>query len=414
MPQDFERELPRRVFREASPTEAIYIATDTIVVSRSTIAGTVSRRQFEQAVAALEARYAILRAVVEDGRFVERVGARPVVDDWLAADSIEAGALYRTLLNAALDVRQRIYSVRVVAGDGTLDVFLLTSHAVTDATSLVELHSYFANACDCVVRGIVPEAEEQPFPSPVDDAVASALAALPGGGSPAAALPAGPYAEFPMPAPYEVGPISHGFDQLVIGAEAMRRVHAASHEQGLSVHALLLAAFAVAIGRAAAGPRAILMRSSIDMRRRLEPHVSPELVFSAITGHATPVPDLGRPLSDIARLIFDDIHAGVANGRIFHDYLNYPKAFGSKAQAPVALNISDMQAVTFHWPLERLTVTGFEYALGWPKRFPNTSVSVFDGRLVANTAYVEQFVAAEIMAAISRDVVKLLLDASEG
>jgi hypothetical protein len=48
-----------------------------------------------------------------------------------------------------------------------------------------------------------------------------------------------------------------------------------------------------------------------------------------------------------------------------------PKAFGSPQQAPVALNISDMQLVAFRWPTEKLKVTGFEYALGWLKKFPN-------------------------------------------
>jgi len=153
------------------------------------------------------------------------------------------------------------------------------------------------------------------------------------------------------------------------------------------------------------------MRSSVDMRRRLEPHVSPELIFTAITGHITPISDLDQPLFDIAKLAFDDIHEGVANGSIFRDYVNYPQAFGSTQQPPVALNISDMQTVRFHWPTERLKVTGFEYALGWMKQFPNVSVSVYDGMLVANTVYVEKFADPAIMQAISDGVVKALASA---
>jgi len=77
----------------------------------------------------------------------------------------------------------------------------------------------------------------------------------------------------------------------------------------------------------------------------------------------------------------------------------------------VALNISDMQTVRFHWPTERLKVTGFEYALGWMKQFPNVSVSVYDGMLVANTVYVEKFADPAIMQAISDGVVKALASA---
>ena len=143
----------------------------------------------------------------------------------------------------------------------------------------------------------------------------------------------------------------------------------------------------------------------------LEPPISTGLVLTAITGHITPIPDLDQPLFDIAKLIFDDLHKGAASGSLFHDYVNYPKAFGSAQQPPVALNISDMQTVKFEWPMERLKVTGFEYACGWLKKFPNVSVSVYDGTLIANTVYVEEFADPAIMRAISEGVLKRLLSA---
>jgi hypothetical protein len=233
------------------------------------------------------------------------------------------------------------------------------------------------------------------------------LAALPAENPPASY--AGVFAEIPMRAPHDGRPVRHRLERVVIEADAVQRIKSASHAQGSSVHSLLLAAFALAIRDVAESrPRQILMRSSVDMRRRLEPHVSPELVFTAITGHITPVPDLDRPLFDIARFIFEDIHQGVANGSIFHDYVNYPKAFGSPQQAPVAINVSDIQSVQFHWPTERLKVTGFEYALGWLKKFPNVSVSVYDGTLIANIVYVEDFVDPVVLRAIAEGLVKRL------
>jgi hypothetical protein len=116
------------------------------------------------------------------------------------------------------------------------------------------------------------------------------------------------------------------------------------------------------------------------------PHVSTELVFSAISAHVTLVPDLDRPLFEIAKHIFNDIHAAVVDGSVLRTYLDYPATFGSSQQAPVALNITDMQAVTFNLPTKQLKVTGFEYALGWSKKFPNVSVSVsvYEGKLIAN------------------------------
>lgn len=406
MPHGLSR-TGRRVYREASPTELIYIATRMIVVSRSSISGTIGRAQFEAAVAHLEDRYGILRSVVEDGHFVGRMDDRSSVEAWLPADSCSAETMYAQLLNADLDTGKTLYAIHVIAADDALDVFMLTSHAITDATSLIELHSCLAHMCDCVVRGEAPARGVQPFPTPVDDAVSCSLAAL-GTDAPPPSY-SGVFAEIPMRAPHDGGPVTHRLERVVIGADAMNRIKQASHETGSSVHSLLLAAFALAIRDVADGhPRQILMRSSVDMRRRLEPHVSPELVFTAITGHITPVPDLDRPMIEIARFIFDDIHQGLANGSIFHDYINYPRAFGSPQQSPVAINVSDIQTVQFHWPVERLAVTGFEYALGWMKKFPNVSVSVYDGTLIANIVYVEEFATPTTIRAVSDGFVRRL------
>ncbi|MFG1422869.1 phthiocerol/phthiodiolone dimycocerosyl transferase family protein [Roseixanthobacter liquoris] len=414
MHKDFSEATPdgqgpadRRVYREASPTELIYIATRMIVVSRSSICGTIDRAQFEAAVAHLETRYGILRSVVEDGHFVGRTDDRSAVEAWVPADRCSAETIYTQLLNADLDTGKTLYAIHVSAADDALDVFMLTSHAITDATSLIELHSCLAHMCDCVVRGEAPALGVQPFPTPVDHAVSCSLAAL-GTDAPPSSY-SGVFAEIPMHAPHDGGAVTHRLERVVIGADAMHRIKETSHANGASVHALLLAALALAIRDVADGhPRQILMRSSVDMRRRLEPHVSPELVFTAITGHITPIPDLDRPMVEIARFIFDDIHQGLANGSIFHDYVNYPRAFGSPQQSPVAINVSDIQTVQFHWPVERLAVTGFEYALGWMKKFPNVSVSVYDGTLIANIVYVEEFAAPTTIRAISDGFVRRL------
>lgn len=398
----------RHVHRAASPTEAIYIATGVTVVSRSSLAGAVDRAAFEAALTHLEARFPILRAVVEDGHFVERSRERSAVEAWLPAERGSAEDVYATLLNAELDTSESLYAIHVIAAAERLDVFLLTSHAITDATSLIELHACLAHLCDLVMRGRTPALAAQPFPQPVDEAVSRSLASL--GVVPPPAAYSGSFAEIPLRGAYEGGPLTHRLERVVVDPNVVERVREASHAAGSSVHAVLLAAFALAIREVAQGrPRRILLRSSVDMRRRLEPHVSTELVFSAITGHITPVPDLDRPLADIARLIYDDIHQGLADGRIFRDYIDYPAAFASPHPRPVALNVSDVQQVHFHWPMERLRVTGFEFALGWSKPFPNVSVSVCDGRLIANIVYAEEFAEPATIRALSENFVARLL-----
>jgi hypothetical protein len=402
----------RRLWRKASPTEMAYIATRMLVVSRSVIEGTVTRAQFERAVAGLEARYGILRSVVVDGQFIERDADTRAVQSWLDAEPWSADAMFALLLNAELDTRKRIYSIHVIASRDALDVFFLSSHAITDATSLVELHACLAHLCDCIVRDVDPMLDAQPFPDPVDAAVERSQAALTTGAATHAASWSGDYAEIPMPAPRADGSFRRRLTRMAIGANDLQRIRLAAHTHGSSIHSLLLAAFALAIAEVAENrPRRILMRSAIDMRRRLEPHVSAELVFSAITGHITPIDNLDPSLFEIAKVIFDDIHAGVANGLIFQDYLNYAKAFGSKQQAPVALSVSDMQTIEFRWPVQRLKVRHFEYAAGWLKRFPNVSVSVFDGTLIANVVYVEDFVDPATMRAICESAACRLVSA---
>jgi hypothetical protein len=403
----------RRIFRSASPTEKIYIATDTIVVSRSSIAGAVTREEFDTAVDHLEARYSILRSVFEDGYFVERTLGRSPVEAWLTSGMCSADELYAKLLNARLAAQLSLYSIQVIVDDDGLDVFMLSSHAITDATSLVEVHSYLAHVCDCVVRGVAPAPEEQPFPSPVDSAVTQSLALL--SKDQLRDLPSysGLFAEIPMRAHTESEPVNHRLERVILQTDDVHRISAASHAHGSSVFSFLMTAFALAIRDAAKNrPHQILLRSTLDMRRRLEPHIARDLVFSAVTGHITAVPDLDRPFCEIARLIFDDIHTGIADGRIFHEYVHYPKTFGSPQQAPIALNISDMQTVEFRWPTERLRVIGFEYALGWLKKFPNVSVSVYDGTLIANIVYVEEFVDPVTMRAIAERVVNRIASAS--
>lgn len=410
-------QVKSRVFREASPTELVYISTGTTVVSRSSIAGAVSRKQFEAAVARLEASYDILRSAVENGQFVQRVDNNSSVVSWLPSEAATAAdAMFAKLLNAELDTGRGVYNIHVIAGDGGLDVFLLSCHAITDATSLIELHACLAYACDCVVRNEAPLLERQAFPSPIDAAVRDALNSFPetrAVGGPTSC--SGVFAEIPLRGKSDERSLTHRLERIVISAQDTHRIGAASHAHDSSVHALLLAAFALAIREAApAKPRQALMRSNVDLRRRLEPHISTQLVFSAISARVTPITDLDRSLFEIAREIFEDIHAACADGRVFREYINYPTSFGSPQQAPVAMSVSDMQNVIFRWPMQQLSVIGFEYALGWQKKFPNVSVSVYDGTLVANIVYVEEFIDPKVMRTISESFVKLLASASDG
>jgi hypothetical protein len=204
-------------------------------------------------------------------------------------------------------------------------------------------------------------------------------------------------------------PVRHRFERFTAGPDVMRAVAEASHRHGVSTHAVVAAAFARAIGRLSGlEGLPILIRCSIDMRRRLDPHVPVDLVFSAITAHVSRIESVEGSIFDIARAIFDDIHEGTRDGRIYQDYQRYPKSFGNTRDGVTALNISDLGNVAFHAATETLQPTGFEYATGLRKRYPNVSITIFEGRMVATATYIEAFIAPEVMQQLAELVVAQL------
>ena len=401
-----------RHFRKLSSTEAIYVATGLQVVSRSAVRGQISRAQVQSSVALLESHFVILRAAAHDGAFVERSSTSPAPLTWHASAATTTEQLYATLIDARLDLAQGLYQVHVIESAEGCEFFLLTSHAVTDATSLVEIHAFLIHLCDCTVRGMAPEIQEQPFPNPIDDAVEQALLALGHGEIPAPAPRdyAGAFLQLPtLPSTGEPGPRRHANHRLEIEAEDLRPVVEAAHRQGVTVHSLIAAAFARAVlDLAEAETRRLVLRFSVDMRRRLEPHVSTHLVFSAITGHATLIEDVEGPPFELAKRIHEDMRVSTDSGQVFLDYRNYPRNFAAPQDVPAALNMSDMGRIAFPDTLERLQVVGFDYTTAWGKAYPNASLTIYDGRLVVNTAYRRDLMESATLERLAERVVRQL------
>jgi hypothetical protein len=400
-------------FRAPSATERIYLTTGTQVISRSSLApapggGPVTGAVVAAALGDLEDRYPILRAAVAEEHFAPRPAGAPLPLHRLPAGSTPE-AVYAALIARRLDLARGLWEAHVAETAEGVDIYLLSTHAVTDATALVDLHAHLAHLACCRLRGVAAPREEQAFPPDIDAAVDAGLAAH--GLDPAGAAPALDLKGSFLTLPERIaGPAERRFrlERLVIEPEHTRHIAAAAHGHGVSVHAMLVAAFALAIRDLAPAPAAsILMRSSIDLRRRLEPHIDPGLVFSAITGHVTRIDGVGTAdaagrreaaLLPVARAVFDDIHARTADGTIFYDYRTYPKNFGAAREAPVALNISDMGTIAPAFPLLAVRFEGFEYATALAKRYPNVSVAILDGRLVATIAYDASLLAEETVA----------------
>jgi hypothetical protein len=264
-----------------------------------------------------------------------------------------------------------------------------------------------------VARGETPEIAEQAFPDSIDGTVAHCLAALGGNAlPPRVAAFEGIYLR--LPANGNGKAVRNRVHRIVIEPKETARVIETAHRHGVSLHAILVAGFALAIkDMANGGATRILMRASVDLRRRLEPHLSVELVCSAVTAHVTVLENLQRTIFEIAQTAFADLHPPVKDGRVFRDYENYPKSFGDPHAEPVAVNISDMGPVRLHCGTGDLPVTGFEYGAGLRSGFPNVSITVFGGRLVATMIYNEAVAAKADVERLAQLVVERLVERAE-
>jgi hypothetical protein len=392
-----------------SATETVYLRAGTQVVSHSAAFGVITPEQFQTALAALEAHFPILRAAISDGHFVEREQSPVTQFVWLDRASHDLETLYQEALHRPLDLTAEVYTVHVLADAAGFDILMLSSHAIADATALVAIHSSLIHFCDCAIRHIVPPAEPQQFPDSIDPVIEDCLAAL--------AIPPLP-AQLPkysepdcirLPRWAEASSPSYRLEQLVIEADSVPEIFTTCHGHNVSLHSLLTAAFALAIRALAGGSgQEILLRHTVDMRRRLQPHISCDLVFSAVTGHFTHTGDMAQSIFDIARGIQTDIRAATADGRILQEYLNYPQSFGTPQTAPIAFNLSDMGVVAFHDEIAILQPIGFDYATAIGQPFPNCSITIYGNRLVANTVYRADLITPATMRALSEKIVAIL------
>jgi hypothetical protein len=95
---------------------------------------------------------------------------------------------------------------------------------------------------------------------------------------------------------------------ILVHANDIHWISAASHAHGSSVHSLFAGNLALAIRDVAQDqPRQTLRRSNADLRSRLESHICMDMVFWAISTHVTCVPDLDRSPIEIVKGIFDGI-----------------------------------------------------------------------------------------------------------
>ena len=372
------------VLRKNSANESIYIKTNTQVVGHSSVIGSITKKQFIQAIQCLEKKYPILLAVADSEKLSPRTTDYTEIIAWSV--KAEREDIYEKLLNIKLNVTESLYSVSVLNHSNSFDIFTVTSHAITDATSVIDLHKDLVYFCDFMIQHICPMTSVKPIAESIDFAVNNSISMLKNN-IPLAEQYQGTFLQLPTTLPNE---FEYCQEQLVIPSIELHNIMNLCKKNGVSFHGVLVASFALAIRELSPDHATqILMRSSIDLRRRVTPHINNEIIFTAATGHITRIFDLTGNILKIGEFVMNEIRNSTENGTIFQDHKEYFKRFISSENIPIALNISDMGVVKLQ-EYVHLKHVAFDYALGWKKSAPNVSITINDNGLVANIVYIKQ------------------------
>lgn len=395
--------------RKASVTESIFISSQTQVISRSTVSGSLDISSFYTGLRYLESKYEALRCCIlkQDNDFFfvhkpENATTKMIILD--PAD-IAVDAVYRRLLGIKLDLAAELYRLYILQHGNLCEIFMLTSHAITDAQSLITLHGDLVCFLEQISLGILPQINLQPFAEDIDAIIArylksfdsTSVACFGNKEAPAVGLL---HLRADNALSSEVG---HEFTQLLIEPLLLKHVLDCCHKKNISVHSLLTAVFAHAfrqIREEDSVDEHIIIRSSADLRRRIKPAVATNLIQTAATAY-TILLNTNNTLWDIANHVSDYIYQANRCNAIVYGHLEYCQNFAAVAiKQNYAINLSNIGSVPKP-KTNKLSMLGFEYALGWNKAAPSVSISTFANRMIINLTFLPRF--------ISRNDVRQLL-----
>lgn len=390
------------ILRADSESEAVYIKTHMQVVGRSTVKGFITKEQFAKALYYLEKKYPILCSVANEEALIKRSAESHEIVEWIYDSTPEK--IYEKLLNLSLDFCSSLYSMHVLVGENSFDIFTVTAHAITDATSIMMIHKDLIYFCECSIREITPEIIVQPVADSIDSAVDTSINTLKNN-HPVSQSYSGDFLQLPSTS---AEALFYCLKQIVIEEKTLAQAFQLCEEHQVSLHGVLVAAFSLAIQRLShVKATQILMRSSIDLRRRVSPHIPNELILTAVTGHITHITNLTNNIFKIAKFVIDEIRNSTQDGTIFQDYKQYPQRFTLPQAFPIAANLSDMGKVDL-LHLESLEQTGFEYAAGWKKTCPNISITIYNNKLIANLVYIKHSINSDLIQQLGELVIEIM------
>jgi hypothetical protein len=209
----------------------------------------------------------------------------------------------------------------------------------------------------------------------------------------------GPFVQLPLTPPEDY---EFCLERIVFSNDQLQPILNACKKNKVTFHSILVTSFALAIYELSLSKsKQILMRSSIDLRRRVSTHISKEIICTAVTGHITCINDLTMGIVDIGKYVMQEIRTSTENGTVFEDYKNYAHQLSSSIETPIALNISDMGLIELSNPIH-LKHKSFEYATGLKKKYPNVSIAINPVGLLGSIVYVKGAIAEDTVGQLSK------------
>ncbi|MBC3840797.1 protein kinase [Streptacidiphilus sp. 4-A2] len=322
--------------RQLCPSEVLYVAQRSRAVLSCSVRGDLDEGLFAEAFAAKLAEHPSLRCRIadEDGQLVLQPLAEHEVPGLLVrqlgADS------FIEEFNTPLPVGGPLVRAVLLRGEGggEYGVVLSVDHTITDGHSAIALFNAWWRGYTRLVEGgsppaadhhgsqpvpvtdLLPAASEQETQEYLDSRIERARGRR---------LDFLPYqaAGIELPA----GERELTIRRIQLPAEQTARLRQAAKEHRVSVHGLVAAAALLAVQRQL-GPeaRTLGLLSPVDLRTRLDPPLSPEVMVPAVAScvDVLEVTAQSDPVA-LARQVNDDLHAAIGRGDFLQELRIMPR-----------------------------------------------------------------------------------------
>lgn len=315
-------------------------------------------------------------------------------------------------LNSKIDSEKvLIRSVLVKSGDSNVNHFITTvHHAIIDAISGMYLHSEILSLCHEILRdNKLPTISKLPVLPSLEDLLPKIVTLNPQDKQTDKKIKT---LEFEKYLPNELR--SCGLVHKKLSPELTKRIVSYSKEENTTVHGVLCAAMLLAVAeriKSEDGSLYLSCRSSVDLRRRLNPPVSDEniaMVVSALTSFHEITKD--KPFGEVAREVTQQIKEKLKTSEIYNVVLSYNKGteflLTNPERVPFSVFLTNICRVRIPSDYSFFKLEEISYALSLTAMGSvfALAASTFEEEMVLNFIYSQP--------AISQDTINTLINST--